>query len=101
MSSESPAGEESHSTISGTWRKKQHEKPAWMQPHVRAAVPCLSPKHSFCRMEGPERLLRLIGCRAAPAILSDFLSTFSPSKASCSDVAWIAADRDEMAGQVR
>jgi hypothetical protein len=51
-------------------------------------------------MEGPERAVRLMGGPAVAASLPHFLSTFSPSLASCADLAWIAVDRDEHAGQV-
>mmetsp|Transcript_39449 Transcript_39449/g.111800 ORF Transcript_39449/g.111800 Transcript_39449/m.111800 type:complete len:362 (+) Transcript_39449:213-1298(+) len=74
--------------------------PAWMSPEVQAAVPCLDPAHRFHRMEGPERAVRLLGGPGKGALLPGFLQTFPPSRCSCTDVAWIAVDRDEDAWKI-
>mmetsp|Transcript_17780 Transcript_17780/g.45553 ORF Transcript_17780/g.45553 Transcript_17780/m.45553 type:complete len:321 (-) Transcript_17780:58-1020(-) len=85
-------------------RRSQQQQDGGPDPYVELeqAVPCLDPRHRFARMAGPERAVRLTGNAAsgAPAALRDFLATFPPSHASCADLAWLAVDRDERAGQV-
>lgn len=86
-----------------TRRDDQQQQQRWsgrLYAELEQAVPCLDPSHRFVKMEGPERAVRLMGGPAVAASLPHFLSTFSPSLASCADLAWIAVDRDEHAGQV-